>query len=193
MLRFILIGIALTGALVSPAFAHTGLGPANSFAFGVAHPLNGMDHILAMIAVGLWGVVAGGRAIWVWPAAFVATLLAGFAAATLGVQIPFVEPVIASSIVVLGLLVALTVKAPVWLGAVVVGLFAFFHGHAHGTEATTTGLIPYAAGFALATAVLHVAGIALGVLAKASIGTAAFRAVGGLAALGGVALFAGLA
>jgi urease accessory protein len=191
MMRLILICIALTGALVSPAFAHTGLGQTNSFASGVAHPLHGADHILVMITVGLWGVLAGGRAIWVWPMAFAGTMLAGFAAATFGLQVPFVEPAIASSIIILGLLVALAIKAPIWLGATIAGLFAFFHGHVHGTEVTAVGLIPYAAGFALATAALHVAGIGLGLFAEGSIGKVALRAMGGLTVLGGIALIAG--
>jgi urease accessory protein len=191
MMRLILICIALTGALVSPAFAHTGLGQTNSFASGVAHPLYGADHILVMITVGLWGVLAGGRAIWVWPMAFAGTMLAGFAAATFGLQVPFVEPAIASSIIILGLLVALAIKAPIWLGATIAGLFAFFHGHVHGTEVTAVGLIPYAAGFALATAALHVAGIGLGLFAEGSIGKVVLRAMGGLTVLGGIALIAG--
>jgi urease accessory protein len=132
MMRPILLCVALVGALISPAFAHTGAGETNSFISGIAHPLNGTDHILAMVALGLWAVLAGGRAIWIWPMTFIATMLVGFAAATLGTQMPLVEVVIWSSIIILGLLVALAVKAPVWLGATVAGLFAFFHGHAHG-------------------------------------------------------------
>ena len=190
-MRLILVCIVLTEALVSPAFAHTGVGQANSFASGIAHPLHGADHILAMLAVGLWGVLAGGRATWVWPMAFVATMLAGFAAATVGLQMPFVEPAIASSIIAAGLFVALAVKAPVWLGAAMAGAFALFHGHAHGTEAATACLIPYAAGFALATAGLHAAGIGLGLFAERSIGKLALRGLGGLAVLGGIALMAG--
>jgi urease accessory protein len=190
-MRLILICIALTGALVSPALAHTGVGQTDSFTSGIAHPLNGLDHILVMITVGLWGVIAGGRAIWVWPMAFVGTMLAGFAAATVGLQIPFVEPAISSSIIILGLLVALAAKAPVWLGAAITGLFAFFHGHIHGTEAAAVGLVPYAAGFALATAALHAAGIGLGLFAERSIGKLALRAMGGLTVLGGLALIAG--
>ncbi len=191
MKRFIFICMALTGALVTPAFAHTGVGQTSSFASGIAHPLHGADHMLAMAAVGLWAVLAGGRAIWVWPTAFVATMLAGFAAATLGLQLPFVEPVISSSIIASGLFVALAVNAPVWLGAAITALFAFFHGHAHGTEATVASLIPYAAGFVLATAGLHAAGIGLGLLAGRSIGKVALRAMGGLAVLGGIAWMAG--
>jgi len=190
-MRLILICIALTGALVSPVLAHTGVGQTDSFTSGIAHPFNGLDHILVMITVGLWGVVAGGRAIWVWPVAFVGTMLAGFAAATVGLQIPFVEPAISSSIIILGLLVALAVKAPVWLGAAITGLFAFFHGHVHGTEAVSGSLIPYAAGFAIATAGLLAAGIWLGLFAERSIGKVALRAAGGLTVLGGIALIAG--
>jgi urease accessory protein len=175
-MRLILICVALTGALVAPALAHTGVEQTNSFAAGIAHPLSGADHILAMVAIGLWAVLAGGRAIWIWPTAFVATMLAGFAASTSGLQIPFVEPVIWSSVIILGLFVALAVKAPVWLGAAIAGLFAFFHGHAHGTEVTATDVIPYAAGFALATAGLHAAGIGLGVLGQGSTGKVAFYA-----------------
>ena len=179
-MRLILICMALTGALVSPAFAHTGIGQVNSLASGITHPLSGTDHILAMMAVGLWAVLAGGRSIWIWPMTFVATMLAGFAAATLGLQIPLVEPVIWSSIIVLGMLVALAVKAPVWLGAAIVGLFAFFHGHAHGAEATAVSVVPYAAGFALATAGLHAGGIGLGLFAKNAIDKDALRAMVGL-------------
>ena len=187
-MRPILICIALTGALVSPALAHTGVGQTDSFASGIAHPLHGADHILAMLAVGLWGVLAGGRAIWVWPMAFVATMLAGFTVATLGLQMPFVEPAIWSSIIILGLLVALAVKAPVWLGAAMTGLFAFFHGHVHGTEAVSGNLIPYTVGFALATAGLLAAGIWLGFFAERSIGKLAVHAMGGLTVLVGIAL-----
>jgi urease accessory protein len=190
-MRLILICIALSAALVSPALAHTGVGQTSSFVSGVAHPLHGADHILVMITVGLWGVLAGGRAIWVWPMAFVTTMLAGFAAATLGLHVPYVEPAISSSIIILGLLVALAVEAPVWLGAAITGLFAFFHGHIHGTEATAVGLVPYAAGFALATAVLHAAGIGLGLSAEGVIGKLALRAMGGLTVLGGIVLIAG--
>jgi urease accessory protein len=168
-MRSISIFLALTAALVSPALAHVDAGQANSFGAGIAHPLSGAYHILAMVAVGLWGVLAGGRAIWVWPTAFVATMLAGFAAATFGLQMPFVEPAIWSSVVILGLLVALAVKAPIRLGAAIAGSFAFFHGHAHGIEATAGSLIAYAAGFSLATAGLHAVGIALGLFANATI------------------------
>ncbi len=162
---------------------------------GLAHPVSGADHILAMLAIGLWGVVAGGRALWAWPATFVAMVLVGFAAATLGLQVPFVEPAIVSSIVVLGLLVALAVRAPLWLGAVIAGLFAFFHGHAHGTEAATAGvgLAAYASGFSLATAALHAVGIGAGLVIARLAGEPLLRTTGALVAVSGLALIAGVA
>src|SRR5262245_50015704 len=152
MLRSNLLAVALTGALLSPALAHTGVAEVGSFTSGIAHPLGGTDHILAMIAVGLWAVLAGGRAIWIWPSTFVATMLAGFAVASWGLPMPLVEPAISLSVVALGLFVTLAVKAPLCLGAAIAGLFAFFHGHTHGAEAIAVSPIPYAAGFALATA-----------------------------------------
>ena len=190
-MRLILICIALIGGLVSPALAHIAVGQTDSFASGIAHPLHGTDHVLAMLAVGVWGVLAGGRAIWVWPMAFVTAMLVGFTAAALGLQAPFVEPAIWSSVIILGLLVALAIKAPVWLGGAMTGLFAFFHGHVHGTEAVWGNLIPYAAGFSLATAGLLAAGIWLGFLAERSIGKLALRAMGSLTVLVGIAMIAG--
>jgi urease accessory protein len=183
-MRWLVICMASTGAFTPQALAYTVVEQINSFASGIAHPLSGADHILAMVAVGLWGALAGGRAIWAWPIVFVTTMLGGFAAVNLGLQMPFVEPAIWSSIVILGLCVALAVKAPVWLGAMTVGFFAFFHGHAHGTEEAAASLVPYAAGFALATAALHAAGIGLGIFAAGSIRNVAFRAMGGVASLG---------
>src|SRR5262245_5783778 len=149
MLRLILICIALIGGLVSPALAHTCVGQTDSFASGITHPLHGADHVFAMLAVGMWSVLAGGRALWVWPIAFIATMLAGFAAATLGLQMPFVEPAIWSSVIILGLLVALAIKAQVWPGAMIAGLFAFFDGTAHGSGTTAANLFRSAGVFVL--------------------------------------------
>src|SRR5215470_20257904 len=115
MLRSILMALALTGVLVSPALAHTGVGQANSFASGIAHPLSGADHILAIISLGLWGALAGGRAMWIWPTTFLAAMLAGFAAGSLGVPMPLVEPVISLSVVTLGLFVALEHDPEKWV------------------------------------------------------------------------------
>jgi urease accessory protein len=189
-MRLVLICITVTGALASPALAHTGVGQTNSFASGVAHLLSGADHILAMVAIGLWGVLRGGRAVSVWPMAFVATMLGGFAAATLGFWIPFVEPAIRASLVVLGLLIALAAKTPVWLGAAFAGLFAFLHGNDHSTETTAANLTLYAVGFAATTAGLHATGIGVASLAERPIGDVAVRVMGGLAVFGGFVLVA---
>src|SRR5262249_6330778 len=121
-----------------------------SFVSGFAHPLHGADHLVAMVAVGIWGALAGRRAIRIWPIAFVSTMLIGFASAAAGVAVPFVEPAILSSIVVLGLLIAFAAEAPVWPGAAIIGLFAFFHGHAHGAEVAAASVTAYAAGLMLA-------------------------------------------
>jgi urease accessory protein len=165
----------------------------SAFTTGFAHPLLGLDHVLVMVTVGVWSALAGGRALWVWPTAFVATMLVGFVAASAGVQLPWVATAISASIVVLGVLVVLAVRAPLWVGAAVLGLFAFFHGHAHGTEVTSVNLAGFGAGFALATAALHAAGIAVGMLVEGSIGKPAVRALGALTLAGGVVCIGGLA
>ena len=179
---------AFAGALIIPSLMQNGLWQSSSFMLGVAHPLLGVDHLLVMIAVGLWDVVIGRRGIWILPMTFLATMLAGFAAASVGLDIPLVEPVIVSSIVALGVLVALAVQARVWLGALIIGSFAFFHGHAHGTEAAAVSLTSYAIGFTFSTATLHAIGIGLGILAAGSIREVALRAMGGITALIGLAL-----
>jgi urease accessory protein len=151
-----------------------------------------------MTMVGLWSVLTGGRAVVVWPVTFVAAMLGGFAAASSGLQIGFVEQGICLSVILLGLLVALGVRAPVALGAVIVGLFAFFHGHAHGTEAAAARLIPYAArlipyaaGFALGTSALHCVGIGVGFCVRSLVGRLLLRAAGGCAAVVGLSLLGG--
>src|ERR1700747_2289933 len=187
-MRALTLSVVTVGTTVLVSPAHAAVDPLASFAMGFAHPIGGVDHILAMVTVGVWGGLAGGRAIWVWPAAFVATMLAGFTAATLGVHVPWVPAAVSTSIIVLGLLVALAVKAPVWLGAAPVGLFAFFHGHAPGTEAVAASVLGYGAGFALATAGLHATGIGLALAAEGAIGTRAVQAGGSLTVLGGLVL-----
>ncbi|TPI54894.1 HupE/UreJ family protein [Mesorhizobium sp. B3-1-7] len=150
-------------AAAMPAYAHVGVGATSSFSAGFAHPLSGLDHMAVMIAVGLWAALKGGKAIWAWPLAFVGVMLVGGALGMLHVPVPFVEPGILASVVALGLLVALAIDLPVSAGIAVIGLFALFHGHAHGTEVpeNASGL-EYMAGFAAATALLHGVGIAAG-------------------------------
>jgi urease accessory protein len=119
-------------AAAMPAYAHVGAGSTSSFAAGFAHPLSGLDHMTVMIAVGLWAALKGGKAIWVWPLAFVGVMLAGAALGMLHVPVPFVEPGILASVVALGLLVALAIDLPVSAGVAIIGVFALFQGHAHG-------------------------------------------------------------
>jgi urease accessory protein len=162
-MRLISTWIVLTLAFVVPASAHPSIGLAVSFAAGVAHPLSGLDHIAAMTAVGLWAAVKGGRALWVWPLTFVAIMLVGGSLGLAQIALPFVEAGILASVVVLGLMVALVVNPPVWVGAAIVGVFALLHGHAHGAEVVhNVNGLEYVAGFLLATAILHAVGIGLG-------------------------------
>jgi urease accessory protein len=174
------------------ALAHTGLEHAVSFVAGFQHPWSGLDHMLAMVAVGLWAGTNGGRALWAWPAAFVGVMVAGGALGIGGVPVPMVEPGILASVVVLGLLVLAAIRPPVVLGAAIVAVFALLHGHAHGAELPAeAAAASYAAGFAIATALLH--GLGLGVAAVAG-GTRAglvVRGAGALVAAAGVALALG--
>jgi urease accessory protein len=176
------------------AFAHTGAGYAHGFADGFAHPLGGLDHILAMVTVGILAWQLGGRAIWLVPASFVSLMAIGGIFGIAGEPLLWVELGIAASVIVLGAMVALGVKAPLAMAMGIVGLFAIFHGYAHGTEMPldASGGV-YAAGFMLATALLHVAGIALGFLIGRigdSYGRLAYQLGGGLVALAGVGILA---
>lgn len=182
---------ALVTAAASPAAAHTGVAAASGIAAGVAHPLLGADHLLAMIAVGLWATLLGGRARWLVPASFVAAMAAGGLAAMGGLALPAVELAVAGSVVALGLLIALDVRAATVVGMAVAALFALFHGHAHGAEMPTgASALAYAAGFLVATALLHAVGLALGLAAR-RLATPALRIAGGTVAAAGLALAVG--
>ncbi|TPJ55914.1 HupE/UreJ family protein [Mesorhizobium sp. B2-6-4] len=157
------LSATLLMAAAMPAYAHVGAGTTSSFAAGFMHPLSGLDHMTVMVAVGLWAAQKGGKAMSAWPAAFVGVMLAGGALGMLHVPLPFVEPGILASVVALGLFVALAVDLPVTAGVAIIGVFALFHGHAHGTEVPENAAgLEYMAGFAVATALLHAAGIAAG-------------------------------
>ncbi|MBZ9795610.1 HupE/UreJ family protein [Mesorhizobium sp. ES1-4] len=157
------LSASLLLAAAMPAYAHVGIGTTSSFTAGFMHPLSGLDHMTVMIAVGLWAALKGGGAIWAWPAAFVGVMLGGAALGMAHMPLPFVEPGILASVVALGLLVALAVDLPVSAGVAILGLFALFHGHAHGTEVPeNAGGLEYMAGFAVATVLLHAIGIAAG-------------------------------
>lgn len=171
------------------ALAHTGMEHALSFASGLKHPWSGPDHMLAMVAVGLWAGLVGGRALWAWPVAFVAVMMLGGAAGVAGVALPMVELGILASVIVLGLLVLMAARLPVWEGAALVALFAVLHGHAHGAELPAEGAAAsYFAGFALATAALHALGLGVAYLATGERGRLIVRGAGALVAAGGVAL-----
>lgn len=186
---------ALAFLVPEVASAHTGHGATGGFAQGFVHPIAGMDHVLAMVAVGLFAGQLGGRALWLVPAAFVGIMALGGALGVAGVAVPAVEIGIALSVVVLGAAVAFRLKAPIALAMILVGAFAVFHGHAHGTEMpeTATG-VAYGIGFMLATALLHGAGIGLGFLAAKAAearGALLVRGLGGAMSVFGLVVIAG--
>lgn len=154
--------IAVGVLLPSLAYAHHG-DHFGGFMYGLAHPVGGLDHLCAMLAVGLWAAQTGGRSLWALPLAFVSVMALGGASPALGISLPFVEQGIVLSVLLLGVLVAASVRLPLWLAGSMVGLFALWHGQAHSAEipAWASGM-PYALGFVLTTASLHAAGIAFG-------------------------------
>jgi len=182
-------------ALPTAALAHTGHGDTSGFLHGFMHPVGGIDHILAMVAVGVFAFVLGGRALFLVPLAFVAMMAAGFVLGLGQVDVPFVELGIALFSVVIGAAAAWGKPMPVAAAMSLVGVFAIFHGHAHGAEmpVDASGL-EYAAGFIVATALLHAAGIASAMgVAKlvGKYGKVVAQVAGGLFALGGLGVLAG--
>ena len=146
-----------------PALAHTGAGAVHGFAAGFAHPMLGLDHLLAMVAVGLWAALVGGRALWAWPLAFTGVMVLGSGLGLAPLGLPHVELSIGVTVVLLGLAAAFQLSLPVLLGAALCGAFALFHGYAHGAEIPAeAGALAYVLGFTLATALLHAVGLALG-------------------------------
>ncbi|MBE1206467.1 HupE/UreJ family protein [Aminobacter carboxidus] len=195
MLKRLALAVSLLSLSVAPALAHLNHQEHGSLLAGVSHPLFGADHILAMVAVGLWAALLGGRAQGLVPLAFVGTMALGFAAAIAGAPLPFVEPVILASVVVIGLLATVALKVPTWAGMVMVGFFAFFHGHAHGGELGSAGALSFGIGFALSTALLHASGVGLGLgigrIFGGDTGRLVTRIAGGATALGGLWLALG--
>jgi urease accessory protein len=174
------------------AYAHTGTGAVGGFTSGFTHPLFGWDHVVAMVAVGLWGAFLGAPAIWILPIVFPLIMVLGGVLGILGVEIPAVETGIAASAIVLGLLVALAVRLPIIIAMLIVAAFAVFHGHAHGAELpTAANPVTYAIGFVLATGLLHLFGIAFGELSRWQVGRYAVQAGGLVIALVGGAFITG--
>jgi len=167
--------------------AHTGVGGLNGFTSGFLHPISGLDHVVAMVAVGIWGAQLGMPAIWILPVTFPIVMAFGGVLGVYGVPLPAVEYGIAFSGIVLGLMVAFEAKVPLWFAGIVVSVFAIFHGHAHGAELpSATDPISYSAGFVLATGLLHLCGIAIGLLDRWRAGAVFMRACGALIALVGI-------
>ncbi|OWO95035.1 urease accessory protein [Rhizobium esperanzae] len=195
VLKSCLIALA-AAALPAVASAHPAVGGAAGFSHGFDHPMSGLDHVLAMVMVGVVAFQLGGRAIWLLPLTFVLMMAFGGALGVAGVELPFVETGIALSVVVLGGMIALDVRAPLAAALGMAGLFAIFHGHAHGAEMPEDAAgVAYAAGFMMATGLLHGAGLALGhVIGRAGERQGIFvtRAAGGAAAISGLGILAGL-
>lgn len=185
--------LAMAILLLTPALAaaHTGVGDTAGFLHGLEHPIGGLDHVLAMVAVGVFAFVLGGRALWLVPLSFLAMMVVGFALGLGQVHVPYVELGIALSSVVIGAAAALGRPMPVAAAAGLVGIFAVFHGHAHGAEMPEgMGGMTYAFGFVLATALLHVAGMGAARLVGRS-GRIAAQVAGGVFAMGGISILAG--
>jgi urease accessory protein len=169
------------------AEAHMGTGLAGGFVSGFGHPLTGLDHLLAMVSVGLWGAFLGRPLIYALPVIFPAVMVGGAVLGMLNVAMPPVEVGIALSVLMLGGCIAFSVKAPIWAASLLVASFAVFHGYAHGKELPSAAdPIGYSVGFVLATGLLHVLGIALGFLKDRPGGAVAIRSLGALIGAAGV-------
>jgi urease accessory protein len=188
---------ALLAIFLAPtaAIAHTGVGDTSGFMHGFMHPLGGLDHQLAMILVGIFAYQLGGRALWLVPLTFVGVMALGGFLGVAGVRVPFIEAGIALSVIVLGAIVAFGARIPVAVAMGIVGLFAIFHGHAHGSEMPLDASgVAYGLGFMLATAILHAVGIGIGFLigmTSKTLGNNVYRVAGGLASLAGIAILVG--
>ena len=184
---------AMGVVLAAPALAHTGAeAHSHGFAAGFLHPLMGVDHMLAMLGVGLWAAQLDKRATWLVPAAFVAVMIAGAGLALSGAPLPMVESGIAGSVLVIGALIAFGTRLPVGLAMGLVGLFALFHGHAHGTELPGfADPAAYGAGFVTATALLHVAGVGIAIAVRKHAARLPVRMAGAALALVGGGMLLG--
>jgi len=179
--------------LSSVASAHESAGIAGGFSSGFMHPVLGWDHVIAMVAVGLWGAFLGNPAIWVLPVVFPLVMAFGGSLGVTGVPVPAVETGIAVSAIVLGAMVAFAVRPPIWIAAVIVGAFAIFHGHAHGTELPgAANPLAYSLGFVIATGLLHISGIAFGMITHLPFGKIVVRAGGSIIALAGAGFLTGI-
>ena len=183
--RFLFLLVALP--LV--AWSHTGHGAAGGFVAGLFHPLGGVDHLLAMVAVGLWAAQAGGRALRAVPATFVTVMVAGAMLGMAGLAVPFIEAGILASVLILGLLITAALRLPLSVSVPLVGILALFHGHAHGAAMPLAGgALPYIAGFVVATAVLHLSGVGAGLALREGMARMLVRGAGSAIVIGGLYL-----
>ena len=192
--QYLVVAIAVTLLVPTVAQAHTGVGDTNGFWHGLEHPIGGLDHILAMVAVGLWAAQIGGRAIWIVPSAFVLSMSASSVLGHLGVPLPGIEQGILASDFILGLLILFAARFPLAISATIVGILAIFHGYAHGAEmpSTASGLT-YGIGFIISTIGLHLAGIGSGRLierCQSGFQERLFRIGGGTVVLGAIYVLA---
>jgi len=185
-LAVLILAVLLPGS----ASAHAGGEAAGAgFLTGFLHPLGGLDHLLAMLAVGMWGAQLGNPAIWVLPVAFPMVMAFGGVAAIIGVPLPAVELGIALSVIALGSMIGLDQRPPLWAASILVAFFAVFHGHAHGAELPgQTSAVAYSAGFVIATGLIHLSGIGIGFVSRLPRGMGLLRAGGAAIAVVGVFL-----
>jgi urease accessory protein len=178
--------------LSEPAFAHSGQLTAGGFVSGFTHPIRGWDHVVAMVAVGIWGAYLGQPSVWALPIVFPSIMAIGGAMGVIGVPVPSVEMMIALSGVVLGLLIVFAVRLPTIVAAVIVGIFAIFHGYAHGAELpNAANPAIYAMGFVLGTGALHATGIGFSLLRAVRFGDILVRSIGGGICLAGLGFLTG--
>jgi urease accessory protein len=183
----LITALAFLTLLCGQADAHTGTGLPGGFASGFKHPFSGLDHLLAMVSVGLWGAFLGRPLIYLLPVIFPAVMAGGAVLAMIGLRLPPVEIGIALSVLVLGACIAFAIKAPVWVASLIVAAFALFHGYAHGIELPSAAdPVGYSVGFVLATGFLHVLGIGIGTLNDRPGGLVMTRSAGGIIAVIGV-------
>jgi urease accessory protein len=186
------VGVLLT-IVGMPAEAHLLDASGAGWVQGFEHPFSGLDHILAMVAVGVWAAQTGRPSLWVLPVVFPLAMAVGGMMGVAGLPVPGIEAGIAASVLILGLLIAFQAKPPLALSVILVALFAVFHGHAHGTELPQAASpILYGLGFVVATAILHLIGLSIGYVMRLPKGMLAIRIGGGAIAAAGVMLFIGL-
>lgn len=186
MNRSIVTSLFLVFLFPAVVIAHSGPGGSSGFVSGLSHPVFGLDHMLAMLAVGVWAAFIGGRSTWLLPVLFVVFMVGGGISGFIGYSVPFVEQGIAVSVLVLGLLIACFLKVPLIYSSAIVVVFAFFHGHAHGVEYPMgAGILSYMSGFVLATLLLHLCGIIFSLSLKTTHSEKVFRLAGSSIMLAG--------